>query len=111
MKRFPRWYVVSASSCLILWLVVSLYYALGASGVKAFGATTSFDRSHDFSLFKIDEQRAFRVDKYGTSLTKYKRGSFPFCPLCGINESAGTIMNLAVYRKGRCNLCQCGQCT
>ena len=99
-KRVPAWYRVLAGSCAILWVAVSIFYWLGASGVRASGAKMSFERQHDFALLEIDGQRAFRVDKYGVSVTKYRRGTFPFCPLCGVNESAGTVMNLAGYRKG-----------
>jgi hypothetical protein len=100
MRRFPSWYRATASAFVLLWGIVGAYYAIGASSVRASGATTSFDRSHDISLLKIDEHRAFRLDKYGASVTKYERGTFPFCPICGVFKPAGTVMNLAGYRKG-----------
>ncbi|MDD5305985.1 MAG: hypothetical protein PHU25_01565 [Deltaproteobacteria bacterium] len=98
--RVPRWFWTVTVAAASLWLIVTLYYWLGASGVSASGAKISFDRKHDISLFKVDDTQALSVDKYGVGLVKYKRGMFPFCPLCGMNESSGTIMNGVRYRKG-----------
>ncbi|MDC3958775.1 hypothetical protein [Polyangium jinanense] len=99
-QRIPKWFRAVAGATAGLWIIVSIYYWLGAGGVRAHGASMSFERQHDFALLQIDDGRAFRVDKYGVSITKYRRGTFPFCPLCGVNESAGTVMNGAQYRKG-----------
>jgi len=99
-QRIPKWLRAVAGATAILWIIVSIYYWAGAGGVRSYGASTSFERQHDFALLRIDEGRAFRVDKHGVNITKYRRGTFPFCPLCGVNESAGTVMNLAQYRKG-----------
>ncbi|MDI1429686.1 hypothetical protein [Polyangium sorediatum] len=99
-QRIPKWFQAVAGATVALWLLVSIYYWAGAGGVRAHGASTSFERQHDFALLQIDDHRAFRVDKFGVNITKYRRGTFPFCPLCGVNESAGTVMNFAQYRKG-----------
>lgn len=103
MERFaslPGWYRAVLPALVALWATVTGYYWLGASGVSASGAAVSFERQHDARLLRIDDGRAFRVDRFGVNVVKYTRGVFPLCPLCGLYESAGTVMNLAEYRRG-----------
>lgn len=100
MANLPPWYRAVLPMVLGLWVLVSAYYWLGASGVQASGASVSFDREHDFVLLRIDDKWAFKPDKYGVNVVKYERGPFPLCPLCGVYEPAGTVMNLAAFKKG-----------
>ena len=100
MSRFPKWYRAAVTGFMALWVAIGIYYWMGASGVRIGGMTASFERQGDSALLRIDGTRAFRVDRGELSVTRYRRAPFPFCPLCGVHEQAGTIMNLAGYRKG-----------
>ena len=104
-KLFPDWYLALVGLITTLFIGTSIYYWLGADGVSVKGARIDFDRKFDRKLFEIDGQRAYSVSSRGqgephVSIVKYRRGTFPFCPLCGWNTTAGSIFNLADFRSG-----------
>jgi hypothetical protein len=100
MKRLPDWYYSVAGLVLALWLGFNLYYRFGAEGVEVSGASVSFDRQYDRQLLRVNDQLAFIISSGYPSVVRYERGAFPFCPLCGIYEPAGTVVNGTRYRKG-----------
>ena len=101
-RRPPSWWVVVMALLAILWIAVTVVYRQGESGVRIGrgGAGISFERQNDHALFAVDERVALLVSQDGSvSLVEYGRGTFPFCPLCGIEELRGSIVNLAHYYK------------
>jgi hypothetical protein len=103
MRRFPSWYVAVAALLAVLWVSLNAFYRLGAEGVafqSAGDSAVSFDREFDFALFRIDDQAALSFDSSGyAAVVKYGRGTFPFCPLCGIWEPQGSLLNGAGFFK------------
>lgn len=104
-KLFPDWYLALVGLITVLFVGTTVYYHLGAEGVRVKGATIDFSRKFDQRLFKLDGRRAYAVSARGggdafVSLVKYRRGTFPFCPLCGWNTPYGSVFNLADFRKG-----------
>jgi hypothetical protein len=104
-KLFPDWYLALVGLITALFVGTTIYYHLGAEGVRVKGARIDFDRKFDQRLFEVDGRRAFAVSARGggdafVSLVKYRRGTFPFCPLCGWNTLDGSVFNLADFRKG-----------
>jgi hypothetical protein len=105
-RRPPTWWAVVLVLLLALWVGVTFFYRRGASGVSVGagggGSAISFDRQNDFALFKIDDKVGLVVNRDGSaSVARYGRGTFPFCPLCGIYELQGSVVNLArYYRNG-----------
>ncbi len=84
-----------------LFVLLNLYYRLGADGVSVSGADVSFERQRDVALFDAKNGYALLLTAPGViSLVKVERGAFPFCPLCGEWEPAGSVVNLVGYRKG-----------
>ena len=64
-KCLPSWYLPVFGLLLILWVVFSLYYHMGAAGVSlvrsgGFGHA-SFDRGADYQLYSQNENQLFRV--------------------------------------------------
>lgn len=104
-KLFPAWYLAGLGLITALFLGTTIYYHLGAEGVRVKGARIDFDRKFDRRLFKVDDRRAWSVSARGggdafVSLVRYRRGTPPFCPVCGWNTTNGSIFNLADFRKG-----------
>lgn len=100
MKSLPAWYKATGIVVLLMFVAVNVYYRLGAGGIQVSGSSVSFDRHHDFALFRIDDRLAFLLTKSGfVSVVRYKRGTFPFCPVCGLYEPAGMVLSLAQYKK------------
>jgi hypothetical protein len=82
-------------------VLLNAYYRLGAGGVSVSGADVSFERRFDVELFDAKDGLAFLLTKSGSvSLVKIERGAFPFCPLCGEWEPAGSVVNVVGYSKG-----------
>jgi hypothetical protein len=101
--RLPQWFLTVMGLVVLLWAGVTVYYRLGASGVRvrAYGAAASFDRRFDRTLLKINDRYAMVASTVGSnpSVYRYERGMFPFCPLCGIYTMQGAGFG-ADYRKG-----------
>jgi hypothetical protein len=99
-RRLPGWWIAVASLLLLLWATTTLWYHLGAKGVDFDSGSIDFQRQHDFKLFRLSDRAALLVGPGGfLSVVKYGRGMIPFCPLCGLYESRGSIVNLVRYHK------------
>lgn len=87
---------------LALWLAFNVIYRLGGEGIQFSGATTSFERQFDRAMFRLTDDLALTVGSSpgDSAVVRYARGMFPFCPLCGLYEPDGSVVNLARYAKG-----------
>lgn len=100
MRRLPDWYKATFALVLGLWLILNVMYRLGADGVQFGGATTSFERQYDGVLHRIDDRHALRRGSAGDfAVVMVERGPIPFCPLCGVYQPAGSVVNVARFFK------------
>lgn len=100
-RRIPNWLGAVTWVTFGLFVLLNVYYRLGAGGVSVSGADVSFERRFDVELFDAKNDLAFLLTRSGAiSLVKIARGAFPFCPLCGEWEPAGSVVNVVGYRKG-----------
>jgi hypothetical protein len=101
MRKPPGWWGAVLGLLLVLWIMTTLFYRLGAEKAPLGAADVEFGRQHDFALFRVGDGAALLVTRSGFfSVVKYGRGTIPFCPICGVHESRGSIVNLAGYAKG-----------
>jgi hypothetical protein len=102
-----NWYGRAWIALGILYLGVNIiYFLLGGSGVQIGGATISFNRTADNTLYEISDRWAFNVRVGATSgvesfsIVNYRRDLSPLGWVCGSCVLDGGVMNNAHYRKG-----------
>ena len=92
MKRFPIWYLAASGALLVLWITTGIFYHMGAYGVTVkskSGASVTFDRKADMTMFKVNDEMAYSVSMGMVFYSKYRKASAPFCYICGMYEPVG----------------------
>lgn len=99
MRPLPRWYRAVWLAWLGLFATVALAYYLGAGGIRSGAVRMAFDRDRPHQLYRIDDTRAFLVDRDSISVVRYARSN-PLLYPCGCYTTAGVLANGVDRRHG-----------